>query len=254
MKRKYLISIVLVLALVALTTGCKIDSADSSPADSEPVVSENTEINGNSENMELYFDKQLPDIVMKINGQEINKEQLLEEYEQMKVMYKSVGIDIESTEIQQIMQEALISNTISTVIIRQKADKADIIVNDDQVREKVEQVKLQYSDEEEFNKILSKLNISLEDLEEKITNQLKISKFLEKNLTPLIESNTSLNFTDEEKKQMYETFNSKVGGMPDYEDMKGEIDEIVAENKVQIIVGDFIQKLIDNSEIELFIE
>ncbi len=254
MKRKCLIAIALILALVVLATGCKTDSVDSSPTDLESTASKNTEDVLNSKKVELYFDKELPDVVMIINGEEIHKEQLLAAYEQMKTLYKSVGIDIESTEVQKVMQEALLSNTISSTVLKQEADKAGITISDAQVREKIKQIMSQYSNEEEFNKMLSQLDNSLEDLEERIRNQLKISKLFEENLMPLIESNTSLNFSDEEKKEMYEAFSSKVGGMPDYEDMKEEIDEMLEDNKVQIIVGDYIQNLVDNSEIELFLE
>ena len=43
MKRKCLIAIALILALVVLATGCKTDSVDSSPTDLESTASKNTE-------------------------------------------------------------------------------------------------------------------------------------------------------------------------------------------------------------------
>ena len=254
MKRKCFIVIALMLVFVVFAAGCKTGPDDGSAADSEPGVSENTEGGESGGNAEFYFDKELPDLVMRINGQDIHKDQILAEYEQMKILYKSVGIDVGSTEVQQIMQEALLSNTIKSVLLVQEADKSGIIISDEQVKKKMQEVISQYQNKEEFNKMLSELNISLKELEEKIKNQLKTSIFFEKNLAQLIESNRELNFTEEEKKRMYELFNEKVGGMPDYENIKGEVDEILEDNKVQILVYDYIQDLVDNSEIELFIE
>lgn len=254
MKRKYLIVIALILVFVVFAAGCQSGPDDSGTADSGQNAGENSENGASSGKAELYFDKELPDVVMRINGQDVHKEQVLAEYEQMKVLYKSIGIDVDTPEMQQIMQEALLSNTISTVVLIQEADKAGIVITDEQVREKMKEVTAQYPSEEEFKKMLSELSISQEDLEEKIRNQLKTSKFFAENLERLIEENTALNFTEEEKRQMYELFNEKVGGMPDYSDMKEEVDEMLEDNKVQIIVGDYIQDLIDKSEIEFFIE
>jgi hypothetical protein len=92
-------------------------------------------------------------------------------------------------------------------------------------------------------------------MDEKIRNQLKTSKFFKENLEQLLDANNELEFSEEEKQQMYEMFSEKVGGgMPGYEDVRGEVDGMLEESKVEILVADYIQKLVDTSDIELFLE
>jgi hypothetical protein len=217
---------------------------------------EGAEDEPDSEDMPLHFDGgELPDVILRINGQDIRAEQLLAEYAQMEVLYESVGIDVEAHEVRYVMEQALLSNTIRTVILGQEADKAGIVVTDQEVADKAQEVRDQYASEEEFEKMLSDLNLTPEGMDEKIRKQLKTSKFFEENLEQLLDSNSELDFSEEEKQQMYELFSEKVGGgMPGYEDVRGEVSDMLADSKVEVLVADYIKKLVDASEIEFFLE
>lgn len=261
MNKKYFMIIILVLSVVLLVLGCVSELKDSSEKNAESMVNENVEnVQGDSKNNEedkemgLFFDEGgLPDIVMNINGQEITRDQFILEYEQTKTLYDSIGMDIESVEVQRIMQEALISGTIEIIILAQEADKLGIIVSDIDVQEKVKQSISQYPDEKGFYDMLSRLNTTLEDFEIKTKRQLKIAKLLEQIQKQFFKENDFLNFTEEQKREMYEQFKLKVGEMRDYEDVKDQIDDILEKSKVQIIIEDYIQNLIEDSEIELYL-
>jgi hypothetical protein len=267
MRKRFLLGIAGALLAAVLTAGCAAsEGADADASDagaSEPAADESAEDgegaeggeDAESEDMPLYFDEELPEVALRINGQDILSEQLLTEYEQMRILYESVGIDVDALEVRYVMEQALLSNTISTVILGQEADKAGVVVADGQVAEKLQEVREQYADEEEFEKMLSDLNLTREAAEEKIRKQLKTSKFFEENLEQLLNANGELNFSEEEKQQMYEMFSERVGGgMPGYADMRGEVDDMLEDSKVEILVADYIQKLIDASEIEFFLE
>jgi predicted small secreted protein len=265
MRKRFLLGIASLLLAAVMTAGCTAgegtDADASETGASEPAAEEGAEDgesaeDAESEDMPLYFnDGELPEVALRINGQDILSEQLLAEYGQMKTLYESVGIDVDALEVRYVMEQALLSNTISTVILDQEADKAGVVVADGQVAEKLQEVREQYADEEEFEKMLSDLNLTQEAAEEKIRRQLKTSKFFEENLERLLDANGELNFSEEEKQQMYEMFSERVGGgMPGYTDMRGEVDDMLEDSKVEILVADYIQKLIDASEIEFFLE
>jgi hypothetical protein len=264
MRKRFLLGIAGALLAAVLTAGCAAgEGADSDASDagaSEPAADESAEDgesaeDAESEDMPLYFNGELPEVALRINGQDILSEQLLTEYEQMRILYKSVGIDVDALEVRYVMEQALLSNTISTVILGQKADEAGVVITDGQVAEKLQEVREQYAGEGEFEKMLSDLNLTPEAAEEKIRKQLKISKFFEENLEQLLDANSELNFSEEEKQRMYEMFSEKVGGgMPGYADMRGEVDDMLEDSKVEILVADYVQKLTDESEIEFLLE
>jgi ribosomal protein L12E/L44/L45/RPP1/RPP2 len=277
MRKRFLLGIkgvLLVVALLAvvLTAACAagagVNSGASETDASDPVAAEgaedaeegesgeDAENDPDEEDMPLYFDGgELPEVIMRINGQDILAEQLLEEYAQMEVLYKSVGIDVDAHDVRYVMEHTLLSNTISTVLLEQEADKAGVVVTDQQVADKAREVREQYASEAEFEKMLSDLNLTPETMEEEIRKQLKTSKFFEENLDQLLSTNSELSFSEEEKQQMYEMFSERVGGgMPGYDDVRGEVDDILEESKVEVLLSDYIQKLTDESEIELFLE
>jgi foldase protein PrsA len=152
------------------------------------------------------------------------------------------------------MQEALISDMISTVLLNQEADKAGIVVSDAAVQAETENVISQYESEEAFNEMLASLDITIEDFGEKIRRQLRIAEVIRLRIEEVVEMDESLQFTEEEKEQLYQLFNAQVGGMPSYEQMRTEVDQIMGYSKFQVIVGDYIQNLIDTSEVELFLD
>ena len=102
--------------------------------------------------------------------------------------------------------------------------------------------------------MLSQLDLSLEDFGERIRRQLKIAAVIKLQIEKVVATDDSLEFTDEEKEKLYELFNSQVGDMPDYDEMKSEVDQIMGYSKFQVIVGDYIQNLIETSEIEIFFD
>lgn len=269
MNKKHIILILLVFTLMIWTTGCKVEDDKTASNNLEEVANEDTSSDADSnevdqeenkedpndkEELKLLFEEdQLPEVVIIINGQKITKGKILAEYEQMKTLYSQVGADINDNDIKVIMQESLLSNTINTTIFQQEADKEGIIISDATIDERIEEIKSQYQDDKEFDQMLIKLDIKIGEFKETVRNQLKTSKFLYKKIGELLQDSDYLEFSEEDKKRMYLMFSSKMGDMPDYDNVQDELDVILKENKIQVIVQEYLNDLIDNSEIELYL-
>ncbi|MDX9917186.1 MAG: SurA N-terminal domain-containing protein [Gudongella sp.] len=262
MKRKYWITVVFVLSIFMLISGCTAKVEEVDPVDTEPVtkqevedkpeVEDKADLEDKNAYTKLLFDEDLPDVVMSINGYKVTRDHFLSEYEQMKTLYKKLGLDVEDIEVQVTMQGALVTSTINTTILNLEADKRGVTVSDEEVDKRVREVIAQYPTEDAFYEMLSELNTTLDDFRIKMGNQIKVSKLLSEIEAQFIEENDFINFTEEQKIQMYEQYKEKVGDMPDYEEIKDDIDSVLEASRLKIIVEDYIDNLIENSEIEFY--
>lgn len=202
----------------------------------------------------VSFWEKLPDIVAVINGQEIYKEQLISDYKRMETLYKQADLNIENPEIQKFMKEMLIMDMVNTTLLIQQADKAEIQVDKEAVNHELSHIIAQFESEEKFKDMLTMLDMTGEEFEEKIRNQLRINEYLKNYVEKVIETDKSLDLTEEDKEKLYEFFDTQFGDMPDYEQMKPKVNQMLEQSKAQIIVGDLISQLLENSEIEIYIE
>jgi len=249
-KRK-LIVIVSTVIVIILAAGAVVMLSSSGNSNTDASGTNNNE--AASEEF-LFSGKELPEIVAVINGQEIYKEQLLRDYMQMKTLYENAGIDTGNPDMQKLMQEMLIMDMINTVILVQEAEKAGINIDDDTVNKEKEIIVSQFESEEDFKNMLEKLDITLDDFNEKIRRQLKINTYLKAKVEESLANNDSLNISEEEKEEMYGIIESQLGDLPGYEDMKPKFDMMLENSKAQVIIGELIKDLLEKSEIELFIE
>lgn len=193
----------------------------------------------------------LPDVVAVINGREIDREQLLRDYRQMKVLYESAEIDTSLPETLAFMKEALISDLITTTLLDQEADREGIEVEEARVDEKMEEAISKFSSEKEYRAMLKDLDMTESALREKLKRQLRISDLMRKRVDEAVDGADGLQFSEEEKRKMYAIIEDQLGGMPSYEEAEQTVDQMLEYSKVQIILGDYIQTLIDEGEIEI---
>lgn len=247
-----LIMLLLLLAFAVLMAGCSSEEPENDTDNPGQFSGNNDAQNQEDLDYELFTPESLPDVVAIINGQEISKEQFLADYNQMQILYEKAGMDIKLPDVQRLIQEALVSDMVTTVLLDQEAEKQGIVVNDEAVDKEVERVISEYENEDDFNDMLSELNITLDDFRDKMRRQLRVSRVMFAHVAEAMESE-SLDFTEEEKQQMYRTIESQLGDMPEYEEMKEDLDEMLEYTKVQVILGEYIKNLIDSSDVEIFI-
>lgn len=193
----------------------------------------------------------LPEVALVINGQEIGRERLLKDYSQMKILYEEAGIDTATAEAREFMKEALLSDLISTTLLDQEADRAGIEVDDARLDTELAAAVARFESPEAYRAMLEKVGMTEDEFRDKLLRQLRIADLMKQRVDEMVDSTDGLQFTEEEKKRMYAIIDAQLGGMPSFDEIEETMDEMLEYNKVQVILGDFIQSLIESAEIDV---
>ena len=145
-------------------------------------------------------------IVARVNDEEINFEQYqLREEQQMQMMIQQ-GMNPESPEMEQMMEELrpqILDDLVNNLVLEYKVAEENITVNDEELDEHYQMIAEQSGGEEMLKQQLEEEGFTIEELKEDITQQLKIqtylSNFVEENL-----DEEQLEFSDEELRELYE--------------------------------------------------
>ncbi len=144
--------------------------------------------------------------VATVNGEEIIKEELLAMEEQQKQQLAMQGLDPDSEEADQMVQEMrpdLLDNLVMITLLEQKAHAEEITVGDDDVDEYYQQFVQQAGGEEMLEQQLEEVGITEEELKSDIAEQLLIELYIDH----YIEENVAegeLEFSEEELRELYE--------------------------------------------------
>jgi parvulin-like peptidyl-prolyl isomerase len=110
------------------------------------------------------------DIAAKVNGEEITKEYIEEQYNQIPESYKST-----------ITKEIILNQSINEKLLLQEADKQGIITTDKEVSETINQLMEDSGlSEQEFQQTLDEQGITMDFLEDYYKKQITINKLLNK--------------------------------------------------------------------------
>jgi foldase protein PrsA len=138
------------------------------------------------------------DVAATVNGEEISKAELDAQVnrlmEQSPEMFE--GEEGESRLID--FKRQLLDNMINNVLIRQAAEERGITVTDEEIDAQITDLKAGFPSEDEFNAALADANLTLEDLEQQLRDQLATQRLMEE----LVGDET---VTDEEIAEYYET-------------------------------------------------
>ena len=122
-KNRFIIIIFVVLILAGIGAGIFFSNNNEKNEDLYSDLDISEDPTGSYEEEITPLDEMdLPDVVAVINGEKISREKILQDYNQMKVLYESVGIDTSSPNVLAFMREALISDMITTTLLAQEAE------------------------------------------------------------------------------------------------------------------------------------
>ncbi len=145
-------------------------------------------------------------VVATVNGEEINQEELLQLEEQEKQQFTMMGIDPESEEAVQMVEEMrpqFLDNLIATTVLQQKVEEEDISASEAEVEENYQQYVAQFGGEEELEQQLEQAGVTKEELRREIWEQLSIHTYLENYLEESLNED-DLDFSEEELRELYE--------------------------------------------------
>jgi len=145
-------------------------------------------------------------VVATVNGEEILKEELLVMEEQQIGQLAMQGLDPESEEAEQMIEEMrpnLLDNIVMISLLKQQAQEEGITAGDDEVDEHYQQFVQQAGGEEMLEQQLEEAGISEDELKSDIAEQLLVEKYVRLYIDENL-SEEELEFSEEELRELYE--------------------------------------------------
>lgn len=136
-----------------------------------------------------------------VNGEEITMQDLNKRVEQIKKNFEAQGIEFKSEEGKQLEQEIVenaLDGLIEEILVIQQAEKEGVLLSEEEVDKKIEEIKASFSSEEEYEKELQNMNITEGELRRMILIGLSREKLFQK-ITSGIEE-----ISDEEALEYYQ--------------------------------------------------
>ncbi len=145
-------------------------------------------------------------VVAMVNREEIKKEELLALEEQEKQQLVMMGLDPESEEAAQMMEQMrpqILDNLIANKVLMQKIEEDGVSASEVQVEEHYQQYAAQFGGEEMLEQQLEQAGLTKDDLKQEIYEQLPIQIYVENYLAENL-SEDELVFPESELKELYE--------------------------------------------------
>lgn len=186
-------------------------------------------------------------IVALVNGEEVSQD----DFNALQTQVASQqGIDVSSlTQEEKTNFETQVLNTlISQVLLRQAIGDSQTSVDDSQIDEQVENIKNRFETEAAFNEALSSQGATLGDLREQVRSQLTTQTYLNEQL-----DFESLSATDAEIQSTYEQAVAGQEDAPALSDVRGQVQQLVLQQKQQQLVNELIEELRADADIEVLL-
>lgn len=185
------------------------------------------------------------DAVAIVNGEEISQQQFVNQVDQVKMSYQQQGIEIDE-ENEVLIKNHVLDQLVNTTLIVQAATEEGFSPTNEEVQAELDQIRAQYDSEEEFNTILEQNNLNLATLENEITYQLSINRYVAAKVEePLV--------SEVEIKERYDLYKQQTEEMPELEEIETQLKEEIKNEKNQASIGELVNRLRKESQIEILI-
>ncbi len=142
------------------------------------------------------------EIIATVNGEEITREEFAKALEQEKMQYQMQGIDLDSEEmaetLQELEQHVLDNHFIIPMLVIQQAEKEGIIVSDEEIEERYQEYVTDFGGEEELLEQMEAADMNRSDLDNEIIRELSIQKYLEHYMDNYLDRNPEERVIEEE--------------------------------------------------------
>lgn len=204
---------------------------------------------GNDENASKGNENKNSEIVAKVNGTEITRNQFDETLEQL---YNSQGIDVGSLDEsqQQQLQASVVDQLVNNELLLQSAENENITATDEEINTQIQSIKEQLGSDEEYQNALLANNLTEEKLKEDLSKEVAIQKYIKTNIGEVTVSEDEIqDFYD----QYSEQHSADEEEVPELEQIKPQIEQTLIQDKQNQEVEKLLEKLRAENEIEVFI-
>jgi len=133
----------------------------------------------------------LPDVVAKVNGQDIHDDDILRELKKTLKNYKDRGIPLTAEE-EKITAKKLIENEIERALLLQKGNEINALVSDEALDKKLRKVKSSFKSDSIFEHELKNRKLTLDQYKK----ELKIERLMQQVIDREIEPNIKISEKD----------------------------------------------------------
>jgi len=191
------------------------------------------------------------DVVATVNGEDITADDLLENEQFLIDNYEMAGLSIEGNEEE--IRESALNQIINTRIIVQNAINENLAPSDEELDEEYEtfvaELKQHY-DTDDVDEIFSQFDTNEAEVKEDLRTDITIQNYIDKNITVD-------DVSDEELQQAYDEYEEYLKSIeeevPPFEDVSELLKQQVVNDKQTQAERELIERLRENSEIEVMI-
>jgi len=142
------------------------------------------------------------EVVAIVNGEEIYRAELDQAIEQEMMQYQMQGIDPESDEmvemIDELEEQVLENYFIIPTMVRQKAEEEGITVSEEEVEARFQEYAEAFGGEEALLDQMAQVNMSREDIDQDIVRELTVQNYLDQYMEEYLEENPEERVVEEE--------------------------------------------------------
>lgn len=250
--KKLLLTIV--IGLIAFTLAACNDKEDNSKTKTEETSEETTNKEEKAavdpEELQKKLDAQKvkdDSVVAIVNGQEVKGIEYNNALAQSQIGAQQQGQDPTNEETAKQLKELTLNNLVGQVLLMQDIERLGYRASEEEITKELETEKARFDTNEAFEKALKDSNMTLEELKKQISDGVKVSQYIEKDLK--VEE-----VKEEEIKKLYDSFTSsaeKSADTPKYEDIKDMLKAQLTQQKLQEKIAPKVEELRKSAEVEL---
>ena len=185
------------------------------------------------------------EFVAKVNGEGIEKRLFDLRFEQTKIQYQAQGIIFEDDDIAALRQRVLM-DMINERLLIQYGKELGITASKQVVEEQYQQILSQFASEEEFEKELTPQNITLKDIQDSIAEQIIVQELIDQQVVK-----NNIEVSEQEMQQAYDDALAGGADIPEFEEVKLQIEESLLQQKIIEIMSAFVNQLRAEGAVEI---
>ncbi len=186
------------------------------------------------------------EVVAHVNGEALLGSAYNSVYDFVLMDMIQYGQNINDEQVQSMIKEQALEIVIGNKLLVQDAANKGYEVQDNEVQEELKNIKSQFENEQAFQTALEQSNLTMEELELQIREDLMIEKYIENEIEKSEVSN-------EEVQNYYDQFFGGGEDSPSFEEVEELIREMIQFQDMEAKLIELVNVLKENSDIEILI-
>ncbi|WP_227940421.1 SurA N-terminal domain-containing protein [Alkalihalobacillus deserti] len=218
------------------------------PTQEEPVVSEHPEgVEQPEQAMGSMIDtEEIPDVVATVNGEDIEKEMFVTTIEQQAMQVAMQGIDLESEEGVEYLEELkdqVLDQIINSKLIADAASNEGLEATEEEIDNGISELMAQngLESEEQLQELLEAQGVQMDELRDDVKKNVKSSKYIEQKVT-------EIEISDEEIQAFYD---EAIVNATEDESQLPSLEEVRSDIEYQLQMESLISTLKEKSDVTI---